>query len=309
DAAVLQALAGSYLALVPLNLQPGNEYDFVLTVQGQTSLPVTLMVGASAPGLFARGRFGLGPALAHNDGPDTPPRLNRFTDPARPGDYLTFWGTGLGNANTRDVVVEIAGVPVPARNSGPSHYQGRDQINVSVPAGTPESCFVGVQIRIGESVSNQTTFANAGAQGVCKDPFGLTEAELRALDEGRMVRLGVVSLRSEVLPDLGSPLSPTYSRNEAFSGEFTLRDAEEFATLAQPLEADHSYSGCRLQNTATVARFVFLDDFDAGDNLQLAGPGKSMDAPRQGLPSLYLNVIPPKDPKESPFFTAGTWTF
>ena len=309
DAALLQALAGSYLALVPQNLQPGNEYDFVLTVQGQTSLPVTLMVGASAPGLFAGGRFGLGPALAHNDGPDTPPRLNRFTDPARPGDYLTLWGTGLGNAKTPDVVVEIAGKPVPVSYAGPSPYQGLDQINVSVPAGTPESCFVGVQIRIGESVSNQTTFANAGAQGVCKDPFGLTEAELRALDDGRTVRLGVVSLRSEVLPDAGSPLSLAYSRNEAFSGEFAPRDAEEFTVLAQPLEGDPSYFSCRLQNLATVARFVLSGDFDAGDSLHLIGPGKSMEVPHQGVPFLYLNVIPPKDPRESPFFTAGTWTF
>src|SRR5262249_57516399 len=120
DAAVLQALAGSYLALVPLNLQPGNEYDFVLTVQGQTSLPVTLMVGASAPGLFAGGRSGLGPALAHNDGPDTPPRLNRFTDPTRPGDSLTLWGTGLGNAKTPDVVVALPGKPLPSHYTSPS---------------------------------------------------------------------------------------------------------------------------------------------------------------------------------------------
>src|SRR5262249_3739987 len=91
--------------------------------------------------------------------------------------------------------------------------------------------------------------------------------------------------------------------------EFASRDAEEFAMLAQPLEADQSYFGCRLQNPATVARFVLSDDFDAGDILHLVGPGKSMDVPHQGVPFLYLNVIPPKDPRESPFFTAGTWTF
>jgi hypothetical protein len=157
-------------------------------------------------GLFARGRNGFGPALAQNLTPASAPRLNLFTDPARPGDYLILWGTGLGESTATDVTVEIVGRAVRPTYAGPSGtYPGLDQINVPLPAGTPDSCFVSVLVRARDSVSNESTFSKAASASACEDPFGFSNAELAALDRDQMVRLGVISLRSEVMPASGLP--------------------------------------------------------------------------------------------------------
>ncbi len=307
DAPVLQGFASSYLALIPRET-PLGPAEAVLTVEGQANLPATFTVVRSAPGIFARGRFGLGPALVQNDGPDTPPRLNQFTDPARPGDYLTLWITGLGDAAAADVTVEVAGIPVPSAYAGASPmFPGLDQINVALPAGLPGSCFLALRVRVGEAVSNVSNFAYSPGAGACKGPFGFSTAELKALDDGQSVRLGLVSMRNEVMPDVGSLLDPVYVRNEALFGEFTLRDAEDVALLAQPVTADDRYFGCTSSNSAAFARLIYSDDFDLGDVLHAAAAGKSIDAPHT-IPVLYLKVIDPKPPQDPPFFDAGEWT-
>ena len=93
------------------------------------------------------------------------------------------------------------------------------------------------------------------------------------------MRVGLVSLRSEVMPPPGPPYT-TYTRNEAAFGEFALRTASDVALMAQPLLADEAYYGCRLFNPAVTARFTAVDDFDAGERLVVTGPGKSLDVPR-----------------------------
>ncbi len=307
DAPVLQGFASSYLALIPRET-PLGPTEAVLTVEGQANLPAAFTVVRSAPGIFARGRSGLGPALVQNDGPDTPPRLNLFTNPARPGDYLTLWVTGSGDAAAADVTVEIAGIPVTSAYAGASPmYPGLDQINVALPDGLPDSCFLALRVQVRETASNVSNFAYASGGGACKDPFGFSEAELKALDDGNSVRLGLVSLHNEVMPDAGSLLDPIYVRNEALFGEFALRDTEEVALLAQPVTTDDRYFGCSSGNSAAFARLIFSDDFDLGDFLHAAAAGKSIDAPRT-IPVLYLKVLDPKPPQDPPFFDAGEWT-
>ncbi|MEO7652973.1 MAG: hypothetical protein ABIZ80_21130 [Bryobacteraceae bacterium] len=163
-------------------------------------------------------------------------------------------------------------------------------------------------VRAGDSVSNESTFAYAGADGPCKDPFGFREEELRALDEDKTVRLGLVTARSDVLPAAGLPDAATYERSESLFADFARRDAESVAMLAQPLVSDARYFSCRLLNPVTIATFVFAEPFDAGDTLHLQGPEKSLEAPHPNLPTVYANLLPPKDPRDPPFFTAGTWT-
>jgi len=86
-AKVLQGFTGSYLALLPAGL-PRGQYNVVLAVDGQVSLPAGMEVVPVAFGLFARGRNGFGPALVQNLTPGGAARLNLFTDPGRTGDYL-----------------------------------------------------------------------------------------------------------------------------------------------------------------------------------------------------------------------------
>ena len=142
-------------------------------------------------------------------------------------------------------------------------------------------------VRARDSVSNESTFSKAPSTSMCEDPFEFSEAELTALDRDQMVRLGVISLRSEVMPGSGVPTDTTYVRNEAAFAEFARRDVEDIARIAQPVVSDERYFSCELVNPITVARFVAVDDFDAGDTLRVQGPGKALDVPHPSVPVLY----------------------
>lgn len=302
DAPVLGASLGTVLALVPEDLPAGNA-SVVMITDGQASTPAQIRIVPVAPGLFA------GLAQNFRAGTFLP---NRLTDPALTGEYITLWGTGLGASRPDEITVEVGGKPVRPSYAGPAPgFRGLDQINLQLPPEAPDGCYVSVVLKTRDAVSNEITVAKAARSGPCEQPFGLRAEQLRALDEGRSVRLGLVSLRSEVMPPGGPPYS-TYTRNEAAFGEFAVRTASDIALMAQPLLADEAYYGCRLFNPALSSRFTAVDDFDAGERLLVTGPGKSLEVPRT-LRVVYLNVLPAPEAKPSPkdlpgpYFTAGTW--
>ncbi|HWQ56216.1 MAG TPA: hypothetical protein VN442_21190 [Bryobacteraceae bacterium] len=302
DAPVLGASLGTVLALVPEDLPPGIA-SVVMTTDGQASIPAQIRIVPVAPGIFA--------TLSQNVRPGAV-TVNRLTDPALAGEYITVWGTGLGAARPDEVTVEVGGKPVRPSYAGPAPgFRGLDQINVQLPQEAPDGCYVSVVLKAQDAVSNEITVAKADRSGACEHPFRLRTEQLRALDEGRSVRVGLISLRSEVMPPPGPPYT-TYTRNEAAFGELALRTASDAALMAQPLVADEAYYGCRLFNPAVTARFTAVDDFDAGEQLVVTGPGKSLEVPRT-LRVVYLNVLPAPEAKPSPkdlpgpFFTAGTW--
>jgi hypothetical protein len=122
-----------------------------------------------------------------------------------------------------------------------------------------------------------------------------------------MVRLGVVSLRSEVMQDGPLPAAANYVRNEAAFAEFAKRDVEDVSRFAQPLVADERYFSCSLSNPVAVARFTLVDDFDAGEALRVQGPEQSLSVPHPSVPVLYLQILDPKPLSETAFFSGGEW--
>lgn len=304
QAPVLAASLGTVLARVPEDTPPGPA-DVVLRMDGEPSLPAQIRIVPVAPGIF--------PALAQNARPGQLLSLNRLTGPALAGEYIVLWGTGLGAAQQDEVTVEVGGTPVKPDYAGPAPgFPGLDQINVRVPAGAPDGCYVSVILKARDAVSNEVTVAKAAQPGPCEHPFGLRPQDLSALDEGRSVRVALISLRSEVMPPPGPPYT-TYTRNEAAFGELTLRTASDVALMAQALASGDAWYGCRLFNQAATPRFTQVDQFDAGDRFAVTGPGgKSMEVPRT-LPVVYLHVLPAPDavalPKDlpPPFFVPGIW--
>ena len=110
--------------------------------------------------------------------------VKSFADPARPGETLILWGTGLGPVDGND-----AAAPVPA-NSFPNtevwiggqsaavSYAGRsgccaglDQVVFQVPSKV-SGCFVPVAVRAGSIVSNFLTLPVAAQAGACADAIG-----------------------------------------------------------------------------------------------------------------------------------------
>ena len=129
---VLQSFLGATLALIPEYI-PLGPVELLYAQDGLTSPPVALTIISSAFGLFTQSRNGLGSALAQN-GPEF--ALNKLLNPALPADVVTIWGTGLGDATTGGVSVEVGGLPAsvltPAKRPD---FRGLDQINFRLPSG------------------------------------------------------------------------------------------------------------------------------------------------------------------------------
>ena len=78
---------------------------------------------------------------------------------------------------------------------------------------------------------------------------------------------------------------------------------------------DDAYFACRLQNSLTIPRLIFVDDFDAGPRIDVTGPaGKTLTATNEGVPILYVDFLEAPEPKPdpgdlpAPFFSVGVWT-
>lgn len=170
---------------VPFELAPGTTTQVVATVQAALATPEPITIAAVQPGIFTLSlpREGQGAILIANvDLGDTlaapegsiPGRTAR---PARPGEYLTIYCTGLGSVTdppasgtpalgnplsyTRAVpAVTIGGIPATVSFSGLAPgFVGLYQVNVEVPANAPAGDAVPLVLTVGGVTANTVTAA------------------------------------------------------------------------------------------------------------------------------------------------------
>src|SRR5262249_51638148 len=252
---------------------------------------------------------------AQNQDGGEPPVLNQLTNPARPGQYVILWGTGLGTATTADVTVELGGKDIAPTYAGPSPgFPGVDQINFQIPPdpGAPDGCYVSVVVRTGDSISNTASLAKTSGSGACEHPFGLSTGELSTLDSGGQIVFGAVRLQSSVTPTPGPASVARYSQSEGASAEFLRRSAFDIALLAQPVVDDERYLGCSLAPPLGTVGAIFVGDVDAGNALTLSGADKTLTVPSTaiGLYGVSLNsggTVGPARPLPPLLFSPGLW--
>jgi len=285
---------------------PLGPADVTLTIDGQASSPVRIMVARTNFGIFTKAGNGLGSASAQNQDGGKEPVSNQLTNPALAGQYVTLWGTGLGNATADEVKIELGGKEIIPQFVGHAPaLPGVDQINFQVPdAGAPDGCYVSVIVKTGDMVSNQATIAKSSQPGPCKHPFGLSAADMATLDSGGRILFGSVTLRSDVGTPLGLGNGP--SRMESAVAQFTRDDASYIGLLAEPLTADDGF-GCSLASGVNVYLQFVASGVDAGDALTLTGPGQFATLPR-GFGTYQTSGNPfGTSLSDPPFFGSGTW--
>ena len=145
-----------------------------VTYNGRTSVPVTAKVVRSSFGAFS-------PNGAQNyESPESLP-LNSPAKPARPGQTVILWGTGLGpialpdqagpapGNRTDPIRLLLAGRPVPVDYAGRSGCcAGVDQIQFRIPEDAPAGCVVPVQVELQNGVySSLTSISVTGDGGPC----------------------------------------------------------------------------------------------------------------------------------------------
>ena len=291
-------LAGQLAALLPSSTAAGA-YDLRVTYSGQASAPKRVNVVDTNFGYATQSQNGAGPAQATYGGLD----LNRFTTgtlaqystrPARPGDAMILWGTGLGADASSDVnggsagdqtaagqvKVVVGGIevtPLYAGRSGGS--PGLDQINFSVPANVTTGCFVSLQVRAGGRLSNAGTIAVAPpGQSFCSSGT-LTEAQLRKLDQGGTLVAGSLEFSKHTLDMLIPGLGQLQEKSEFVQGAFSRAGAADVGTAA--FSATH-IGACTVYQVAGGASATggIAGLLDAGLQLSLSGPNAGATIPR-----------------------------
>ena len=227
--AYLEYIGASQLnAVLPSTVPVGN-YNVTVT-NGTVSNQVGTQVVATKVALFTQDTTGTGLAVVQNYISQSQlPDWNRLTtgvyngsasSPAKPGQTLIAWGTGVGawaagdNAvgiyhdfsATQTIRAIVGGVSIPVAYAGRAGWAAEDQINFTLPANVPTGCSVTLQISVAGVLSAPTSIAIAPAGATaCVQP-GYTTQQLQTLDQGGTITSGGFSLSQGMItdPSLGS---------------------------------------------------------------------------------------------------------
>ncbi len=286
------AFAGLW-AVIPKDAALGNAVGVVIE-RGVRSANFSLRIESVVPGLFSVDYRGYGPGLALNY-VDAIPTRNALTTAAVPDRYVALFASGLNDAKTADVTVDLVGQSVPATYAGPQGTPGLDQINFLMPKDAYLGCYVPVAIRVRGVRSNEVTLSINTDTNACAHPLGFSYSELRALDRGENVPFAYVGIDrgSSFGADTGEAAYLTFSSTGAAS-------MWRFAGSQVPASV---YFSCSAPLIRGVLPGGFLPGPQPGDFTLLSGPnGKQLEMPRPYLAAVPVNQTPV-------FFSPGIWQF
>jgi len=285
-------------AILPSSVAAGS-YNVTVNNNGVVSAPFTTSVVQHKPTLFTQDSSGTGLVVAQNYISASELDIDRFTtgaisgvtiSPAKPGQTLILWGTGLGQITTPDnqgttfnflpalnVQVIVGGVSITPTFAGLNGYPGEDQINFVLPSNVPTGCTVSLQVSVNGTLSNATflSVAPSASSAACVAP-GLTTAQLQNLDNGGSLTTGGFELEqitgSIVEPSIGNLSEVIASAAGGFTQVTGFQLASSSAVSSQPTGACQVIQSSTGGSTTTAS--ATITSLDAGA-VTLSGPGGS----------------------------------
>jgi len=284
-------------AILPSTVAAGNYNVTVTTTQG-TSAGFATQVVAQKPGIITQDSTGSGLAVVQNFVSQTQLDVDRFTtqtisgftvSPAKPGQVLIAWMTGLGplpsgSDNTASAAVDfntskrvravVGGVEITPLYAGRAPgLAGADQVNFILPDNTPTGCVVPFQVSVDGQLSNATfiSIAPTAASTECVQP-GYTTAQLRNFDLGGSFTVGAFSLTQlqETVPQFGTV------KINSIGGGFTRITGFQLSSAGQVQPT--STNACQVIHVtgsqSQLANPISTTFLDAG-NITLTGPSGS----------------------------------
>lgn len=286
--------------LLPSTVVPGDYY-VIVTFGGVTSQPVKATVVGRKFGVVTASGTGKGRAMVQNYISPGRVDINRFTtgtytgtnpaithSPARPGQTLVAWGTGLGPIDTPDndapgaidfrSQAEIR-VIVGAREIAPQYagrapeFPGLDVLNFELPPDIEIGCTVPFQVRVGDHLSNRTTIAIAPAGADSCVHRELSKDVLSRLDAGGTVVSGWFVLNSQFFMESILGGGPWPAINEWAGGGFSRYTADQLADAFGPIVEEGTCRVLALSGTWDgLLRGSGGTALDAGNQLKASGP-------------------------------------
>lgn len=304
-------------ALIPEHVQPGVA-ALVLRIDDAVVATAPIRIVASEPGIFTS-LSGFGPAIAQNtrNGRVEP---NALTRPARPGDFVTIWATGLGKTAPADIEATLGEQRLQVQYAGPAPgIKGVDQINLQVPenAGIAEGCYVPLTIKVAGVPANFTTLSTSRTDAPCAHPFGLTARQMAEIDAGGTAPLGFINLWSSVAPP--SNQLDRFIRSEGATASFYAMTAPTIAIMGIMERPRPQSEACQvLDPSAGGLIFHGGEPRSVGNRVSLTSAGKQIeirpDDPSRGgnysylaqasapaTPTTDVNLVPPSA------WTPGAW--
>jgi uncharacterized protein (TIGR03437 family) len=235
-----------------------------VTNNGAVSAPFSTAVVQRKIELFTQDTSGSGMAVVQNFISASQLDVDRFTtgtasgytiSPAKPGQVLIAWATGMGPvtggdnvaspgfnfaANGVNVQVIVGGVNItPAYAGRAPGLAGADQINFTLPSDVPTGCTVPFQVSVGGVLSAPTFISIApSASATACVSAAFTTAQLQNFDQGGTFTTGGFSIAqiSETLPSIGTV------KVDLASGLFTQYTGFQLGAIP-PLQAQSRPSG------------------------------------------------------------------
>ena len=315
-------------AVLPSSL-PLGPAQLTLYYNG-VSVSKQILIVESSLGLFAPGAQ----YPVQQMGSDGELLTNQLTHPAKPGDTVTLWATGLGTATQATVL--LGGRATTSAAAGPvKGMPGVDQIQFVVPddATIPNDCYVALAVETPDLTSNTITISKTSDGSVCQSTLGLSAEDLAMLDAGGTVGLAQLTLSAQVgapvlsvrtgdfllgVPTVGLPVpsSRGFARAELADFRPQMVNASLVAQISGTVVADEAFFGCTAASAGGLAIsgvFAFPSPYDFGKAVTLQGAGGtlSLTAP---LGPFYEGqqtspTVPDPGALAMPLFTAGDWTF
>jgi len=267
--------------VVPSTVPVGN-YNVTVAYNGMTSAPFVTQVVKTKPALLTQDSSGGGLALLQNFVSATQYDVNRLTtgtvngsttSPAKPGQTVVAWGSGLGPVPFPDssppssgysysnVAVLVGGTVITPAYAGISAYPGLDQINFTLPTNVSTGCAVSLQIQVGNVVSAATTISIAPnpSAPACVYP-GLTQQQLQQLDNGGTYTAGYFELEQLI-----ENISGSNGASTSISGSFSQVTGFELGSISSAATSNTN-GACKViqvtvtsSGTPTTGTAKFLD--------------------------------------------------
>ncbi len=300
-------------AVLPSNTPVGTG-TITVTFNNQTSPAFTLVVVTSALGLDSLYGTGAGLAVATNN--DTG-ALFGYTNSLSQGQVAVLWGSGVGADTSNDdrtypakqnnlsylTKFYVGGIEARILYQGRSAYPGVDQVDIIIPDGAPNGCFVAIVAVSGNIVSNTLTLPINRGGGICRDTgFGLTGDQLVGFGGQTNVRVGALSIGQFT----GTNGTGGFTTTTSASGVF---QAVQGASYGSGYGLASVGSCIVLEPTASGSGSPFTSTgLDAGASIKLTGPAGSVDLPK--FPQL-AGFYAPSSPLAASFIpdSGGTFTF
>ena len=183
DAPLVFVSATQINGIIPSNVALGSA-QVTVSYNGKTSSLANILVSKTSLGVFFQAVNGNNTGIAQNVASSTDYPLNLPSTPAKPGQIVIMWATGLGPLNGPDnvapgvnagdmtgvpVTITVGGVPVPRLYAGrQSETAGVDNVYFTLPIGVPLGCNVPVAITAGGGAANTTTIAISADGSPCQ---------------------------------------------------------------------------------------------------------------------------------------------